>query len=69
VFRHLSSVGPVESFDLGVLSGLSGLNVIEVDDLGLRPLVQGIGVHLRAVVRGKLTAAHLAPRRIRGMHV
>lgn len=36
--EHLGTVGLVESFDIGVLRGLSGLDVIESNALALRPL-------------------------------
>jgi len=48
--EHLGAVGLVEAFDIGVLRGLTRLDVVEGDALGLRPLGQRIGDELGAVV-------------------
>jgi hypothetical protein len=59
--EHLGAVGLVESFDIGVLRGLAGLDVLQGDSLALSPLGQGVGDELRAVVQAnrQRRAAHL----------
>jgi len=49
--EHLGSIGLVESFDIGVLRGLAGLDVIEGDTLALSPLGQSSGDEFGAVVQ------------------
>lgn len=48
--EHLGAVGLVESFDIGVLRGLSGLDVLQGDAFALRPLGQRVRDELGAVV-------------------
>lgn len=47
--EHLGAVDPVESFNVGVLRGLAGLDVLQGDSLALLPLGQRSGDELRAV--------------------
>ena len=49
--EYLGTVGFVESFDIGVLCRFTGLDVLQGNALFLRPLSQGMGYELRAVVQ------------------
>lgn len=59
--QHLGSVGLVESFNIGVLRRLSGLDVVEGNALELSPFSKGVGYELGAVVQanGQRCTAHI----------
>lgn len=49
--EQLSAVSPVEALHVGVLVGLSGLDVLDRHAGGLGPGGEGLAEKLRAVVR------------------
>ena len=48
--QHLLAEGPVEAFDVGVLVGFAGLDVLDRHGVGLGPLHEVLAQELRAVV-------------------
>ena len=51
--QHLVAEGAVEAFDVRVLVGLAGLDVLDRHGIGLGPLHEGFAQELRAVVRAQ----------------
>lgn len=48
--QYLGAEGAVEAFDIGILGGLAGLDVDQIDAVILGPLFQGQTDEFRAVV-------------------
>ena len=49
--QHLVAVGPVEALDVGILVGLAGLDVAQLDVVPFASVGELLGDELRAVVQ------------------